>query len=82
MIRGEETLSELTEQFDILFVERIWKSIKYEKATCTPNASVSEATASIARYLELYNPLRPHCSPKAKTSDQICINRLPGTMAA
>ena len=67
---------------DNVFVERIWKSIKYEEVYLHAYASVSEARASIGRYLEFYNTARPHSSLKAQTPDQVYFNRLPESMAA
>ena len=67
---------------DNVFVERIWKSIKYEEVYLHAYASVSEARTSIARYLEFYNSTRPHSSLKALTPDQVYFNRLPEPMAA
>ena len=67
---------------DNVFVERIWKSIKYEEVYLHAYASVSEARTSITRYLEFYNSTRPHSSLKALTPDQVYFNRLPQTLAA
>jgi putative transposase len=67
---------------DNVFVERIWKSIKYEEVYLHAYASVSEARASIARYLEFYNSIRPHSSLKALTPDQVYFHRLPESLAA
>jgi len=44
---------------DNVFVERIWKSIKYEEVYLYAYASVNEARTSIGRYLEFYNSIRP-----------------------
>jgi putative transposase len=67
---------------DNVFVERIWKSIKYEEVYLHAYASVAEARTSIGRYLEFYNSIRPHSSLKALTPDQVYFNRLPESMAA
>lgn len=67
---------------DNVFVERIWKSIKYEEVYLHAYASVSEATNSIGRYLEFYNSRRPHSSLKALTPDQVYFNRPPESLAA
>jgi putative transposase len=67
---------------DNVFVERIWKSIKYEEVYLHAYASVSEARTSIGRYLDFYNTARPHSSLKAQTPDQLYFNRLPDTLAA
>ena len=67
---------------DNVFVERIWKSIKYEEVYLHAYASVSQARTSITRYLEFYNSTRPHSSLKALTPDQVYFNRLPQPLAA
>jgi putative transposase len=67
---------------DNVFVERIWKSIKYEEVYLHAYASVSEARNSIGRYLEFYNSIRPHSSLGSRTPDQVYFNRLPESMAA
>jgi putative transposase len=67
---------------DNVFVERIWKSIKYEEVYLHAYHSVSEARARIAKYIEFYNSMRPHSSLKALTPDQVYCNRLPASLAA
>jgi putative transposase len=67
---------------DNVLVERVWKSIKYEEVYLHAYESVHAARTSIGRYLEFYNPVRPHSSLKAKTPDQVYFNRLPESMAA
>jgi putative transposase len=67
---------------DNVFVERIWKSIKYEEVYLHAYNSVSEARARIAKYIGFYNSMRPHSSLQALTPDQVYINRLPAALAA
>jgi putative transposase len=67
---------------DNVFVERVWRSIKYEEVYLHAYASVSEARQSISRYIDFYNTTRPHTSLKAQTPDQVYFNRLPESMAA
>jgi putative transposase len=55
---------------DNVFVERLWRTIKYEEVYLRAYASVSEARASIGRYLGFYNSRRPHSSLDGKTPDQ------------
>ena len=45
---------------DNVFVERLWRSIKYEEVYLQAYDTVSEARASIGRYLAFYNGPRPH----------------------
>ena len=55
---------------DNVFVERLWRSVKYEEVYLKAYDSVSDARASIGRYLNFYNGRRPHSSLDDKTPDQ------------
>ncbi|MDQ0390566.1 putative transposase [Labrys monachus] len=55
---------------DNVFVERIWRSVKYEEVYLHAYDTVSQARASIGRYLIFYNTRRPHSSLDRKTPDQ------------
>ena len=59
-----------------VFVERLWRTIKYEEVYLRAYASVPEAHASLGRYLAFYNSRRPHSSLDGKTPDQAYINLL------
>jgi len=61
---------------DNVFVERLWRTIKYEEVYLRAYASVSEARASIGRYLGFYNSRRPHSSLGGQTPDQAYLNTL------
>ena len=67
---------------DNVFVERIWKSVKYEEVYLHAYASVADARASLGRYLDFYNRQRPHSSLDAKTPDEAYFNHLPQIAAA
>jgi putative transposase len=67
---------------DNVFVERLWRSIKYEEVYLRAYDSVSEARSSIGRYLTLYNGQRPHSSLDRKTPDQAYFDPLPQLAAA
>ena len=67
---------------DNVFVERLWRSIKYEEIYLRAYESVGEARASIGRYLTLYNGRRPHSSLDRRTPDQAYFDRSPQTAAA
>ena len=47
---------------DNVFVERLWRSVKYEEVYLRAYDSVSDARASIGRYFDFYNGRRPHSS--------------------
>jgi len=61
---------------DNVFVERLWRTIKYEEVYLHAYESVSEARAEIGRYLTFYNSLRPHSSLDRQTPDQAYFNAL------
>ena len=67
---------------DNVFVERLWRSIKYEEVYLRAYNTVSDARASIGRYLTFYNGQRPHSSPDRQTPDEAYFNRLPQSLAA
>lgn len=67
---------------DNVVVERLWRSVKYEEVYLRAYASVSEARASLGKYLNFYNARRPHSSLGAKTPDQTYFDNLPMAMAA
>ncbi len=67
---------------DNVFVERIWKSVKYEEVYLKAYASVGEARASIGRYLDFYNDRRPHSSLDRQTPDEAYFDHLPQRAAA
>ena len=67
---------------DNVFVERLWRSVKYEEVYLRAYDSVSEARTSIGRYLDFYNCRRPHSSLDAATPDQAYFTPLPLRMAA
>ena len=67
---------------DNVFVERIWKSVKYEEVYLHAYDSVGVARASIGRYLNFYNRLRPHSSLDRMTPDEAYFNPSPLAAAA
>ena len=60
---------------DNVFVERLWRSVKYEEVYLRAYESVSEARTSIGRYLDFYNGRRPHSSLDGTTPDQAYLTR-------
>jgi putative transposase len=67
---------------DNVFVERLWRSVKYEEVYLRAYDSVGNARASIGRYLGFYNSRRPHSSLDGATPDQAYFNSLPLRSAA
>jgi len=52
-----------------VFVERFWRSIKYEEVYLHAYKTISEARVGIIRYLTFYNTRRQHSSPDRQTPD-------------
>ncbi len=67
---------------DNVFVERLWRSVKYEEVYLRAYDSVSDARSSIARYLDFYNGRRPHSSLDGMTPDRAYCKPLPLRLAA
>ena len=67
---------------DNVFVERLWRSVKYEEVYLRAYDSVGEARASLARYLSFYNGKRPHSSLDAQTPDHAYFGQLSQLAAA
>ncbi len=67
---------------DNVFVERLWRNVKYEEVYLRAYDSVSEARASIGRYLAFYNERRPHSSLDGRTPDEAYFGIEERTMAA
>ena len=59
---------------DNVFVERLWRSVKYEEVYRRAYDSVSHARASISRYFEFYNSKRTHTSLEKRTPDEVYFN--------
>jgi putative transposase len=60
---------------DNVFVERLWRTVKYEEVYLRAYSEVSEARASIGRYLGFYNGTRPHSSLGGRTPDQAYLKQ-------
>jgi putative transposase len=67
---------------DNVFVERLWKSVKYEEVYLKAYESVSQAREGLAQYFEFYNRRRPHSSLDRMTPEQFYFNARPMTQAA
>jgi putative transposase len=67
---------------DNIFVERLWRSVKYEEVYLKAYQSVSEARDSIGRYLQFYNTLRPHSALDRQTPDEAYFGSKAIAMAA
>jgi len=63
---------------DNIFIERLWRSVKYEEVYLHAYASGSEARESLSRYFAFYNPVRIHQIHEYRTPDEVYF----GTLAA
>ena len=62
---------------DTVFIERVWRSIKYEEVYLHAYETVSAAREGIGRYINFYNTRRPHSSHQARTPDVVYFASLP-----
>src|ERR1700683_5037881 len=67
---------------DNVFVERLWRSLKYEEVYLRAYDSVSEARTSLTCYFTFYNTKRPHSSLDARTPECFYYDHLPQVAAA
>ena len=67
---------------DNVFVERLWKSLKYEEVYLHAYDSVADAKSGIGKYLSFYNSRRPHSSLDRRTPDHVYFDSQPLAAAA
>ena len=67
---------------DNVFVERLWRSVKYERVYLKRYESVSEARRDVADYIQWYNTQRPHSSLQDQTPDEAYYAKLPAMKEA
>jgi putative transposase len=67
---------------DNVFIERLWKSVKYERVYLYAYNSVNEARRSIMHYLDWYNRSRPHSQLGRSTPDEVYAVMLPAVELA
>ena len=61
--------------FDNIFVERLWRSIKYEEVYINDYQSVAEANSKLGKYIDFYNSERLHQSLAYNTPEEIYRER-------
>lgn len=66
---------------DNVFIERLWKTIKYEEVYLHAYDTVSDAREGLARYIDFYNRRRPHRALDGMTPDAVYFNSLPVPLA-
>lgn len=67
---------------DNVFVERLWRSVKYEEVYLKAYEGVAEARTSLGKYFAFYNRVRPHSALGRQTPDQVYFNHTPLATAA
>ena len=67
---------------DNVFLERFWRTLKYEEVYLKAYESVAEARSSISCYMNFYNGRRPHSALDRRTPDQAYYASLPRRVAA
>ena len=67
---------------DNLFVERLWKTVKYEEVYLHAYDTVAEAQRGLAVYFTFYNQGRPHTALDGRTPDMVYFAPLPQREAA
>jgi len=67
---------------DNIFVERLWRTIKYEDIYLRAYGTISEVGKGLNRYISFYNSRRPHSSRKEQTPDQVYFDGLEQTQVA
>ena len=67
---------------DNVFVERLWRSVKYEEVYLKAYDSVADARVSLSHYFDFYNSRRPHSSQGGATPDRVYFDNQPQAVAA
>ena len=67
---------------DNVFIERLWKSVKYEDSYLKAYGSMAEAKKGVASYFTLYNEKRWHQNFDRKTPAMVYSTTLPQKQAA
>lgn len=67
---------------DNVFVERLWRSVKYEEVYLKAYDSVSAARQGLAAYFDFYNARRPHQSHDGRTPDMVYFDAAAPKVAA
>ena len=62
---------------DNVFVERLWRSLKYEEVYLHAYETLHDAQEGLAQYLTFYNQLRPHRALDGHTPDRVYSDNQP-----
>ena len=66
---------------DNVFIERLWRSVKYEEVYLHAYANGTEARTALTRYFSFYNARRSHQSLDYQTPDEVYCGGLAATTA-
>jgi putative transposase len=67
---------------DNIFIERLWRSVKYEEVNLNEHQSVEQLRKALKIYFEFYNNQRPHQSFSGQTPAEIYFNQVKFELAA
>lgn len=67
---------------DNVFIERLWRSVKYEEVYLRSYANGTEARESLKRYFSFYNSVRVHQIHEYRTPDEVYFRALAASMPA
>jgi len=67
---------------DNIFIERLWRSVKYEEVYLKEYAHVKELVAALKRYFDFYNFERPHQTLDGKTPAEVYWRKSAALQAA
>jgi putative transposase len=68
---------------DNVFIERFWRTVKYEEVYLRAYECTSDARDHLTRYLKFYNQIRPHSALDGHTPDQVYFANInPAAIAA
>ena len=65
-----------------MFVERLWRSVKYEEVYVRAYDSISAARQGVGRYRAFYNQTRPHRGLDGKTPEEVYCDNLTARLTA
>jgi len=59
---------------DNIFIERLWRTVKYEEIYLNEHENVKDAVLGIGKYFYFYNNVRPHQALECKTPCEVYQN--------
>ena len=66
---------------DNVFIERLWRSVKYEEVYLHAYTNGTEARTALTRYFRFYNAVRSHQSLEYRTPDEMYFDELAASTA-